>query len=281
MKNLTKNPLGIIAIFLGVLYGVAGLLLAADSQPLSNLNQTILTVLVFLFPFVSLGVFAWLVSCHHAKLYAPRDYRSDRSFLDSVANPTPEERDAKIEKEAEALQIEQPPEAEPGQTDGQGDAAVVDASARAERTSSMGDRRRQVQLAEATVLDNIESEFGAFKRGAKLAARSGRDIVFDAMGLSSNDITLIEIVAAKYDQTLVMRARDVAMQFASVASTFPEDVNVKHMLCVVWLEGRPKFADRAITNASRLFEDIGLRSVMIREFPSQIDSASQSGDPAA
>jgi hypothetical protein len=87
------------------------------------------------------------------------------------------------------------------------------------------------------------------------------------MGLSGSEVTLIEIIAAKYEHTVSMRARDVALQFASIAPTFPSDVQVNFMLCVTWLEDRPSNADRALRNASRIFEDIGLRNVIVREFP--------------
>jgi len=38
------------------------------------------------FPVVVLGVFSWLVSCHHKKLYAPSDYKNEEHFLEAI-NP--------------------------------------------------------------------------------------------------------------------------------------------------------------------------------------------------
>ena len=37
-----------------------------------------------LFPVIVLGAFLWLVVKHHKKLYAPSDYRDDKSFLETI-----------------------------------------------------------------------------------------------------------------------------------------------------------------------------------------------------
>lgn len=39
------------------------------------------------FPCLVLLVFAWLVSRHHTKLYAPYDYKADQSFIDVTSAP--------------------------------------------------------------------------------------------------------------------------------------------------------------------------------------------------
>lgn len=81
--GLTKNPLGIIALFISLIYGMSALLLGASIGSLSPVNQTVLVSFIAGFPFVVLGVFAWLVARHHSKLYGPGDYRSDESFLNA------------------------------------------------------------------------------------------------------------------------------------------------------------------------------------------------------
>ena len=37
-----------------------------------------------IFPVIVLGVFTWLVACHHEKLYAPKDFTNDESFLRGI-----------------------------------------------------------------------------------------------------------------------------------------------------------------------------------------------------
>lgn len=78
-KGFTGNPLGIIALFLVLVYGFATLtFLFAD-----NLHDSADYMVWFLiiFPFVAFFGFLWLVSKHHAKLYGPKDFRNDHDFL--------------------------------------------------------------------------------------------------------------------------------------------------------------------------------------------------------
>ena len=82
-KGLAKNPLGIIALFIVLIYGFASLVVGASDKLQCNERLPIIWFLV-LFPNVVLGIFAWLVSRHHEKLYAPKDYDNDSSFLESL-----------------------------------------------------------------------------------------------------------------------------------------------------------------------------------------------------
>lgn len=77
--NLVKNPLGIIGIFLGLIYGIAGLVTAnLDKQ---SGNVTILIWFLVLFPVLLLGMFAYLVIYHHSKLYAPTDFVDEENCM--------------------------------------------------------------------------------------------------------------------------------------------------------------------------------------------------------
>ncbi len=80
-KALAGNPLGIIALFIVLVYGFAAL--ATVSNSLSGSEQKPLIWFLALFPVGVLVVFAWLVACHHNKLYGPGDFRDDRSFLEA------------------------------------------------------------------------------------------------------------------------------------------------------------------------------------------------------
>ena len=86
-KELSKNPLGIIALFIVLVYGIAALVAVSDS--FTNTERLPLIYFLVIFPVLVLGVFAWLVSCHSNKLYAPSDYKNEDNFirmqLDSVA----------------------------------------------------------------------------------------------------------------------------------------------------------------------------------------------------
>jgi len=82
-KDLSRNPLGIISLFIVLVYGFACLLFGFSAPHLNASERLPLVWFACLFPVLVLFLFAWLVSKHHNKLYGPSDYRSDESFLQS------------------------------------------------------------------------------------------------------------------------------------------------------------------------------------------------------
>lgn len=79
-KSLARNPLGIIALFIVLIYGFASLVVIF-SEELSPAAQLPLIWFLALFPVAVLGVFARLVSQHHNKLYAPSDFKDESHFV--------------------------------------------------------------------------------------------------------------------------------------------------------------------------------------------------------
>lgn len=79
-KGLARNPIGIIALFIVLIYGFASLVVGFSGNLTSAERLPIVWFLVF-FPVVVLAAFTWLVSQHHTKLYAPSDYKADDAFL--------------------------------------------------------------------------------------------------------------------------------------------------------------------------------------------------------
>ncbi len=79
-KSLSKNPLGIIALFIVLVYAVAALVTTFASS-LEQTDRTPLIWFLVLFPVLVLGVFAWLVSRHAEKLYGPADYRDEENYV--------------------------------------------------------------------------------------------------------------------------------------------------------------------------------------------------------
>ena len=79
-RGLARNPLGIIALFIVLIYGFASLVVGLSGQ-LERMERFLIVCFLVTFPVMVLGVFAWLVCRHHTKLYAPSDFRADDSFL--------------------------------------------------------------------------------------------------------------------------------------------------------------------------------------------------------
>lgn len=81
-KELTKNPLGIIALFISLIYGLACLVLSISIDNLQGPAERLpLIGFIILFPVLILIGFIYLVIRHHEKLYAPSDYKDEENFV--------------------------------------------------------------------------------------------------------------------------------------------------------------------------------------------------------
>ena len=78
-KGFTKNPLGIIALFIVLVYGFASLVVGLGQ----NLTDHIVPLIYFMvfFPVLVFFGFLWLVAKHHKKLYGPSDFKDEENFL--------------------------------------------------------------------------------------------------------------------------------------------------------------------------------------------------------
>lgn len=83
--RFARNPLGIIALFIVLVYGIAALFLAFTGN-LSEMERLPLIYFLAVFPILVLIAFSWLVSRHAPKLYAPGDYDKDESYLAAIAS---------------------------------------------------------------------------------------------------------------------------------------------------------------------------------------------------
>ena len=94
--ELARNPLGIIALFIVLVYGLASIT-TVYATTLTAGERTLLIYFLVLFPVGVLLVFVYLVTRHPGKLCGPSDFQDDTSFLEAVAllgaastkNPTP------------------------------------------------------------------------------------------------------------------------------------------------------------------------------------------------
>ncbi len=104
--KLSHNPLGIIALFIVLVYGFASLVVGIG-QNLDENSVLLMVLFLVLFPVLVLGVFGWLVSRHHEKLYAPRDYQEGEHFLQAMGIGF------------ETLEYAEPKPSEPGELPGE------------------------------------------------------------------------------------------------------------------------------------------------------------------
>jgi hypothetical protein len=120
MFNFVKTPITVIGAFIFLIYGCVNWLLGSTATHLDRSQIWVLLGFIVSLPFVVLFVFYWLLTRHHEKLYAPSDFRSDKSFFNFVRHAKPAEIDNRLVEDAEAWVNEetvteimkQPPSAE-------------------------------------------------------------------------------------------------------------------------------------------------------------------------
>lgn len=83
-KKLSVNPLGIIALFIVLVYGIAALVLGISADTLKPFERLPIIWFLVVFPPIVLFTFAWLVAKHHGKLYAPKDFSDPTQFLQTL-----------------------------------------------------------------------------------------------------------------------------------------------------------------------------------------------------
>ena len=78
-KGFTKSPLGIIALFIVLIYAMASLVVALGVGLAEHIAPLVYFMVVF--PVIVFVAFLWLVANHHSKLYGPSDFKDDESFI--------------------------------------------------------------------------------------------------------------------------------------------------------------------------------------------------------
>ena len=81
--SLSQSPLGIIALFIVLVYGFASLVIIFAKSFTADLLLPLIYFLLF-FPILVLAVFAWLVSQHHDKLFGPSNFENQELFIEMM-----------------------------------------------------------------------------------------------------------------------------------------------------------------------------------------------------
>jgi hypothetical protein len=189
MKDLVKNPIGIIALFISLIYGFANLLLGVTATSLTSDERFPLIVFIVLFPVVVLGIFYLLVSRHHGKLYAPGDYKDDKSFLGTLSQ---EEREEKLAKEVEEVEAVEAVEAVLPQATVE--APPITEASKPEPVNSFRTNiniREELRFIETQVISKFELEFN--HRADRDVAIGDTGANFDAVFHVSGKVTFLEI----------------------------------------------------------------------------------------
>ena len=83
--KLSRNPLGIIALFILLIYGFASILFAFSGSNFTNAQKWCFVVFLVAFPCIVLVIFTILVIFHHQKLYAPSEFKNEENFIGHIS----------------------------------------------------------------------------------------------------------------------------------------------------------------------------------------------------
>lgn len=206
-RAFIRNPLGIIGLFVALIYGLASFV-AIFGDHLTDDQMWVLLWLIFVFPFAVLAAFYRLVTEHHHKLYAPADWRDERNLFGMQGE---EVREALLSREAVQL-AERVPEGERGADLGNGP----------KRSTA-----ELVREAEPRALEVIRDRFPGqeFIRAAFLHDPRNDGIVpVDALAIHRSDrtATAIEVKLLLRFDDIYSTIRDVVRQFKKAADAVVE-----------------------------------------------------------
>ena len=237
-RGLTKNPLGIIGLFIVLVYGFACLVLGLGAQHLDPSERAPLIWFIVLFPVVILTVFFRLVTTHHKKLYAPSDYKDERLFLSPLSD---EKRAERLESEVQRVEEQEavplptaPPQESPRPTP-----SIRSAYADAERLAFL----------------ELEKEIGKPFRKYVQVSSHGKTEEFDGVLIAKDEAHLIEV---KYFSRPAFK-REFLEALIHRASTFIWDQTVEEKTSrervIFWIAIVVDFPKGALPDFKRNVED--------------------------
>ncbi len=150
-RALARNPIGIVALFLVLIYSFAALLLGISGQSLTEAQRWPFVWFLVAFPALMLGVFTYLVVKHHEKLYAPSEYRDERHFFKKLSA---EDQKQKLDEQVDGLLQAESTREKITQ------AAQGGSTEAAYRSLTRGEIRQEISIAEDLAFRALEEEFG-------------------------------------------------------------------------------------------------------------------------
>ena len=203
-RTLSRNPLGIIALFIALIYGFATLLLGAAAGKLSCGERFPLVWFVILFPVLVLVAFYLLVTRHHWKLYAPRDYRTDAEFRDPypLIKLTSAQQERRTNEELASVH------AEVVQQPGPAVEVAHEKSLTALPTTDPDELRARISLAKKLALEKIQRERGLNIK-IQVAFGDGASSAFDGVAQTGISYVAIEVKLLRGSWIHAERIREV------------------------------------------------------------------------
>jgi hypothetical protein len=172
ISKLTRNPLGVIGLFIWLIYSIAGIAFAVSASHLEYSLQLMLTLFVVIFPLCILGVFYRLVTKYHNKLYAPGDFKDERFFFRPAT--TDEVQAKQINELIDAPVSDSPPGLN-------------------QMPASKGDQSINYIFTESAAIDYIEQQYGRHIPRNIVTELNGRKFIFDGLYQDDKRLDIFEV----------------------------------------------------------------------------------------
>lgn len=194
-KYYTRNPLGVIALFIVLVYAIAALVFGISGDAFNYTQKWFLLLFVIFYPILVLFIFYNLVTKHHTKLYGPMDFPNQGDFLKAASiNLQNKKITEEVAEESSARKETE---------------IVVDSEDKTDKTKkefSKSDIRSRFILAEELALRDLESVSGSSVRRQVVIGNT--NIVTDGMIFSEGITKFIEVkyTRRRYWKDIVLRA---------------------------------------------------------------------------
>lgn len=245
---MARNPLGVIAAFLSLIYGMSALVTGVALKSLTVWNQGVLVLFIVAFPLIMLAAFLWLVISHHRKLYAPGDYRSDEGFLGSSAPP---------ESTAQRLRRDDKDISSPAEP-----TKVPENQITAKQQNYQllpKDPAAQAYFVESLVLQDLQVQLrGSVQRGVVLRASNHSRLTADGIIRSNDKITAVEVKLVRNKTFALRRLRDARFQLNEIQQALlSQGIQNADLLVAIVFDGSVADADSLTTELAGHQDDIG------------------------
>ena len=234
-QKLSRNPLGIIALFIVLVYGIAALVLGVSSNSLQSNERLPLVYFLVFFPVIVLVAFYRLVSNHHVKLYAPYDYQDKEGFFRALS---PLEQKQKLEEEIKSLEEETKAGGKSPSVSPKDNMISVEMEG-AGILKTISTRHAYV-LAEELAFREIESEFAV---SVHRQVAIGRDHGFDGIFLQYGKPMVIEIKYTKRIEHMKTIWRKELGRFSRIAQTMSPEPSFLFVVVAEGLNGEQTNVD--------------------------------------
>lgn len=232
-KYFTRNPLGIIALFISLIYAIAALVLTFSNSRLSVNQNWTLVLFIVLFPVLILITFVYLVVNHHEKLYGPSDYKDENNFF---RYQNQEEQQKRIDESVQMLENEEK-EPNPEETN----FGIKNSGEKETNVESINNNKNInhelasfVFLIEEKVMRLLESEFNVnISRQVAL----GSQFQCDGVALKPNETIIIEVKYTIKNRIHPNIIRQIVNNISQIPTNINNDRRFRYLL--VFVSDRP------------------------------------------